>query len=668
VAAIRKIHLDFHTTDEVAGIGAAFDPEAFADTLARAHVNMLATPGRCNYGNTYFDAKAVNAHPGLVRNDLFPATVAACNARGIAVQAYYNLGMDAHTTRVHPEWRQLYADGTAVDWGMPLVCFASPHIDESVLPGVAEMIERCPGICGFWFDICLYAGNSFYSPYFNELARKRLAGRLDTADARWALARELIYECCARVDAVVKARLPEAENYFNTLVNPGVPARNLALQPRQEVENPILFPNPEKMTSDVRWLRARGAKTIGLVSRFQGPWMDSGTLRSSDQVRFDVTRTVALGIDVSMGDHRHPDGTLDPEVYRRIGAVYADLAAVEHWLNGARPCREAMLVGEIDRGGGLVAPHLSALTVQAARMLEEAGLQFDIITPEDALPDVPLVVWTGERPATPAWREALRRHVDSGGALFAMDRALEGCEDIFGAKIDDAIQKDPLAAAATGPDAEETSGCGHVKPDAGREFLRVRPKVGIDAGWGEFAQVVPAAPHRLRIAVDGVETLADRYPAVSKTPPFAGPSPSGPAIIRRGRVVYSSAPLFTEAAAHGAAYPGRLAGALALSLLPRPLVWHDAGISVAAHLHRIADGYALHLVHWALGRWGRQTDAAADFPPMGAVTVELSIPEPIRRVALEPGDRAVAFEASDGICRFTLPAGWRIWTLAGIGL
>jgi hypothetical protein len=40
-AMIRKIHLDFHTRPEVQGIGAGFDPELFASTLAAAHVNYL---------------------------------------------------------------------------------------------------------------------------------------------------------------------------------------------------------------------------------------------------------------------------------------------------------------------------------------------------------------------------------------------------------------------------------------------------------------------------------------------------------------------------------------------------------------------------------------------------------------------------------------------------
>jgi hypothetical protein len=38
----RQIHLDFHTSEQIPGIGSRFDPEEFAETLARA--NATAPP------------------------------------------------------------------------------------------------------------------------------------------------------------------------------------------------------------------------------------------------------------------------------------------------------------------------------------------------------------------------------------------------------------------------------------------------------------------------------------------------------------------------------------------------------------------------------------------------------------------------------------------------
>ncbi len=544
---IRKIHLDFHTHPDVQQIGAGFDPERFARTLAEAQVNYLATPGKCDFGNSYFAASVGHPHPHLAMPDLFPATVKACVARGIRVQAYYCLGMDEYVTGIHPDWSQRNKDGTCPSWGMPLVCFASPYIDEVAIPGVIEMIDCCPGIAGFWFDICLYVNGAFYSSWFEQAARARLGADAQEEMARWQFARKLIRERCLRVDAVVQQHLPGAENYFNTLVIPGEP-ENIPLQPYQEVENPILFGGPEVMTAGIRWLRAHSAQTIGLVSRFQGPWMDPGTLRSEDQLRFDVARTVALGCHVSMGDHRSPDGSLDPEVYRRIGLVYGDLVKSERWLDGAQPCREAVLLSEIERGAPHIAPTLPQLTLHAARMLEEIGLQFDIASVEDPLPATRLLIWPGQQPGSPALLAALRRHLDNGGSLLAMDAALEGLEEVIGA------HEVTTDGGINTPSKESgLAGNGHVLQPAG-SFFRTTSLARVGANHKEFAHVI-TQPSRLLQADEGVQVYAERLAAVSRTPPCAGRQVQGPAIIRHGRVIYSAVPLFTEAMQTGTPFP-----------------------------------------------------------------------------------------------------------------
>ena len=71
---IRNIHLGFHTHDFIPAVGRGFDPEAFADTLAKAHVNWHATPGKGDMGSTCSASSVCRPHPHLVCPDLFPAT------------------------------------------------------------------------------------------------------------------------------------------------------------------------------------------------------------------------------------------------------------------------------------------------------------------------------------------------------------------------------------------------------------------------------------------------------------------------------------------------------------------------------------------------------------------------------------------------------------------
>lgn len=664
---IRKIHLDFHTRNEVPDVGAGFDPERFARILAEAHVNMLATPGKCQFGNTYFDTKLGHPHPHLARADMFPATVKACVARGIRVQAYFTLGLDDVQAEKHPDWRQRYRDGHYASWASKHICFASPYVDEVVIPEALDMLEHCASICGFWFDICLYCGGDdgpFFSPWFERAALERLGDRADDCDARWRLGRLLIREACQRIDAAIRRRLPDAENYFNSLVNPGEP-ENLPLQAAHEVENPILFDGPEVMTAEARWLRCRGRPVIGLVSRFQGPWNDPGTLRTQDQLRFDVGRTVALGLPVSMGDHRHPDGSLDPEVYRRIGAVYGDLERCGPWLEMAAPCREALLLTEIERGAPLMRPRIPRMEMNAARVLEEAGIQFDIRSvDEDDLPGVPLIVWPGVKPAGEALGAKLRAHVARGGALLGMDAAAVGLEDVFG------VRRLPWAADAEVADGggKAVSDCGHVRTETQKEgdrgpvnhFVRALPELGLDG----FPRLI-ACPAPLIEALSGTAILAERVANVGTAPPFPA-TPVGPFVVQRGLAIYSAAPLFREAWERGAPGPAELLRALIDRLLPRGRVRHSAGSGVTAHLHTCAAGYSLHLVQWALDRWGCKVNAAAEFPALGPIDVRLRLERAPRRVRLVPQGTSLPFHGNAaGEWVFTVPA-MKVWQLVGV--
>src|SRR5690606_19913751 len=137
-------------------------------------------------------------------------------------------------------------------WGHYLhMCYASPYVEQQVIPEIRECIARCPGLEGFWFDICLYVDGAFYSPGFNRAAEERLGARAAEQEARWWLARDLIRDRCARRDAAIREGIPHADNYFSSLGVPGEPG-NLPLQRRQEVENPFVFGGPEKMSSHGR--------------------------------------------------------------------------------------------------------------------------------------------------------------------------------------------------------------------------------------------------------------------------------------------------------------------------------------------------------------------------------------------------------------------------------
>ena len=155
----RQIHLDFHTSEAIEGIGAHFDPEEFAATLERAHVNSITCFARCHHGWLYYDSKAFpeRVHPRLVNKNLLKEQIEACHARDIRVPIYITVQWDHYTFTRHPEWWVITADGCHE--GIPpyeagfwrRLCLNSPYVD-FLKANMQEVLETLP-VDGLFLDI-----------------------------------------------------------------------------------------------------------------------------------------------------------------------------------------------------------------------------------------------------------------------------------------------------------------------------------------------------------------------------------------------------------------------------------------------------------------------------------------------------------------------------------
>ena len=159
----RQIHLDFHTSQHITGVGAQFDPEEFAATLERARVDSVTCFARCHHGYIYYDTKAFpeRHHPHLARN-LLREQIEACHKRNIRVPIYVTVQWDQFTADVEPGWRVVTETGALQ--GTPpyepgfyrLLCLNSPYVD-FLEAHLAELFELVP-VDGLFLDIVQGAG------------------------------------------------------------------------------------------------------------------------------------------------------------------------------------------------------------------------------------------------------------------------------------------------------------------------------------------------------------------------------------------------------------------------------------------------------------------------------------------------------------------------------
>lgn len=105
----RQVHLDFHTSELIEGIGAAFSKENFQQMLRLGHVDSITVFSKCHHGWAYHPSKANEMHPHL-SFDLLGAQIEAAHEIGIKTPVYLSAGLDEKIARLHPEWLIRAAD------------------------------------------------------------------------------------------------------------------------------------------------------------------------------------------------------------------------------------------------------------------------------------------------------------------------------------------------------------------------------------------------------------------------------------------------------------------------------------------------------------------------------------------------------------------------------
>ncbi len=99
----RQIHLDFHTSGEIPGIGQQFNAEEFARTLTEAAVDSITCFSVCHHGWSYHPTAIDMMHPYL-DFDLLRAQIDAAHTVDIKVPVYISTGSNDAAFAQHPGW------------------------------------------------------------------------------------------------------------------------------------------------------------------------------------------------------------------------------------------------------------------------------------------------------------------------------------------------------------------------------------------------------------------------------------------------------------------------------------------------------------------------------------------------------------------------------------
>ncbi len=629
----RQIHLDFHTSEHIPGVGADFDPDEFAATLAEARVQSVNLFAKCHHGWLYLDTDLPWRHPNL-RTNLLVEQVRALHRRGIRCPVYVSVGWDELQARLHPDWVEQHEDGRPegappLEPGWRKLDFASPYLDV-VEQQVREVWRVLDGECdGFWFDILYASGVS--GPHSLRLF-ERLGWDPESPEDRDRMRRRLVDECCERLSNLVRSLSPEVLVFHNSgHVGPSFRSR-LNTVTHLELESlPTGGWGYAHFPIVARYARTLGKPYLGMTGKFSESWGHFNSYKPAAALELECVQSLALGGACCVGDQLHPRGRLDRETYRRIGRAFEAVEAIEPYAEGSeRVVEAAVLHAELWDSGS----RLPDANVGALRMLTEGLVQFDFVDDQDPLEGYRLVVLPEGSTVPERLAQALHRHVDRGGSVLL---AGEACTELSAPWLP-AECRGPLEYSPDYIQLEDALGASSpiVAYDRG---VRLEPKQGAEVlAWA----VRPYFNRTWR-----------HFCSHAHTPPEG--SRYAPAVVRLGNVAWLAHPFFGMYARHPMPEYRDMALRWIDLLCPGRLVRHDGPKSIQAHLRRQGSRWILHVLHAIPERRGTSFEVVED--PLPIHRVRFSVRVPVQKVRWIGRGEVVGGHADDEVIEFEVRDG-----------
>jgi len=643
----RQVHLDFHTSEAIPGIGSRFDKQQFQDMLQLGHVDSITIFSKCHHGWAYHPSIANEIHPGL-SFDLLGAMIEAAHEINVKTPVYISAGLDEKLALRHPEWlirskddKTNWVPGFLERAGYHQFCLNTPYLD-LLIAQVEEVVANYDAD-GIFLDIV--GVRECYCHTCIGAARERGFDPRDKQSMRpiW----EATYANYTRrvreaIDAI-KPGLPVFHNGGH--IRRG--RRDLAqMNTHLELESlPTGGWGYDHFPLSARYAQPLGMPFLGMTGKFHTSWGEFGGYKHPNALRYETALSIANGARCSIGDQLHPEGVMDPATYRLIGAAYAEVEAKEAWCEDAVNVADVALltlesIGAHDkmeekenRSG-----HSDA---GAVRMLLEGKLLFDVIDTEQHFASYKVIILPDKAVLDESLARKLNDYIAAGGKVLATGSS-------------------GLAADGSGFALDlgvEWLGANEFRPDY------FRP--GFELGSLSNAAFICYSQGQ-RIALKGGVELGERedpyfnrdvfHFCSHQHTPSSGKS-GGPGMVESAAGIYIAWDVFDDYATKGSLFL-KESVLYALNRLLSGRTLHTSlpaqGIVTLQRQERHGR-YVNHLLYASPVKRGTSVEVIEDIMPLFDIEVALHIDEPVNEVYLAPERKPLPYEQKDGVVRYTVP-------------
>ncbi len=632
----RQIHLDFHTSENIPGIGSTFDPEAFAKTAKDACISSMTVFARGHHGWLYYPSKKFPelVHPHLEYKNLLLDQVRALHKVGINAPVYITVQWDYHSATTRPEWLIRKKDGSHE--GGP---FTEPGFYQSLCVNT-----------GYWdflkeqtIEVCEMLGDELDGLFFDIVGirpcwcascraeMKKLGIDASDDEAVRDFAKMVLDRFQKNMTEVVRQYNKDCTIFYN--------AGHVGPCTKESADSYTHF-ELESLPSGswgylhfpltARYARKLGKDCMGMTGKFHTEWGDFHSLKNLAALEFECFRMLSFGFASSIGDQLEPNGTLNPATYRLIGKVYSQFAEREAWARPSTPVVEAAVVTpESPR----VEHQIPESVMGAVQMLEELAIQFDVIDPEMDLDGYKLIILPDDLVVCGCFQKKLEEFVAKGGKVIACAK---------GGQNENGEYPACFGAKSNGPR--------NVYPD----FLIADGKLaeGLEP---ENEYVIYMQGEALEPA--GAETiLSARAPYFKREKDFFcshryTPSAKGeayPAVLQKGGVILFGHPIFEQYRKNAPFWCKKLMSNAIDLLLGERIIRHDgpSTMTVSVLDQPEENRTNLHILTYVPVRKSATIDIIEERTILRNVTVKVNIPRNFTEARLVPEN--IPLEIKDG--------------------
>ena len=619
----RQVHLDFHTSEKIPGIGEKFDKKQFQNALIAGHVNSITIFAKCHHGWMYYPSKVGSIHPGL-KFDLLKAQIEAAHEIGVKTPIYLSAGLDEQILHIHPEWRNQNKEHMFSNFAIPgyhLTCFNTPYLD-LLLAQIKEVCENYDAD-GIFLDI-VGVRQCCCDSCLKEMIKRGMNPNSD--EDLTALGEEVYANYYKKVRETidsVKPGLPVFHNGGHIVQG----RRDLAhANTHLELESlPTGGWGYDHFPMSARYVQNLGMEYLGMTGKFHTSWGEFGGFKHPNALRYEVALSAAHGAKCSIGDQLSPDGHMDMSTYDLIGKAYAELEEKEPWLDNVSPvCDIAVLSNEAMNG-----ERLPDAEVGAGRILIEGKYQFSVIDKEVPLDGYKLVILADNIILDDECEKRLKDFVNKGGKILASGKSAVSdgkfCFD-FGS---------------------EYTGESEYKPSY------IRPLID---NKNESDFIMYTACQKIK-ATDGKVLAEAVVPYFNRTAehfcshqhtPSSG-RVDGAGIVSGKDGIYIAWNIFSDYAQKGEFIAKKTVMQCIDMLLgdEKVLVTNLGSMGVATLLEQ-KDRYIAHLLYAVPTKRGKNIEIIEDIYPVNDVELAVKVKENVKRVYLAPQNTDVDFTVDNG--------------------